>query len=65
MCPCKIISHIEVAVTNISSDPTHKTKTATEVGGTLVRIATHLDQSNYLANQKQGASNKIRFDSVS
>jgi hypothetical protein len=28
-----------------------------QIGGRLL-IATHLDQSNYLANQKQGAVNK-------
>jgi hypothetical protein len=59
MCPCKTISHIEeVAVTNNFSNPTHKTKTATEVGGRLLVIATHLDQSNYVPNQKQGVANK-------
>ncbi len=35
-----------------------KLKTATEVGERLLLIANHLDQSNYLSNQKQGAANK-------
>jgi hypothetical protein len=54
MWPCKNISHIQVLVTN--SFPTPLTMWL-EVGGRLV-IATHLDQSNYLANHKQGALNK-------
>jgi len=43
-------------------NPTHKTESGTalvgvQVGG-RVRRATHWEQSNYLANQKQGAMNK-------
>jgi len=45
----------------LSSNPTYKIKTldcsGLQIGGTLL-IATLLDQSNYLANQKQGAFNK-------
>jgi hypothetical protein len=53
-----MISRIEVAVTNIFPTPPIKLKTATEVGERLLLIANHLDQSNYLSNQKQGAANK-------
>ncbi len=48
----------------LSSNPTYKIKTldcwGLQIGGTLL-IATLLDQSNYLANQKQGAFNKYDF----
>jgi hypothetical protein len=55
--PCTNISHIRVLVTNFFPTPPIKLKLWLEVGGRLV-IATHLDQSNYLANQKQGALKK-------
>jgi hypothetical protein len=57
MWPCKNISHIQVLVTNFFPTPPIKLKLWLEVSGRLV-IATHLDQSNYLPNQKQGALNK-------
>jgi hypothetical protein len=43
------------------SNPPHKTQTelGLQVGERLL-IATHLDQSNYLANQKHGAVNKYK-----
>jgi hypothetical protein len=56
--PAKIISHIQVLVTSFFPTPPIKLKLWLEVGGRLV-IATHLDQSNYLGNQKQGALNKL------
>jgi hypothetical protein len=55
---CTNISHIQVFVTNFLPTPSIKLKLGLQVGGRLL-IATHLDQSNYLANQKQqGAVNK-------
>jgi hypothetical protein len=57
MWPRKNISHIQVLVTNFFPTQSIKLKLGLEVGGRLL-IATHLDQSNYLANQKQGALNK-------
>jgi hypothetical protein len=57
MGPCKNISHIQVFVTNFLPTPSIKLKLGLEVGGRLL-IATHLDQSNYPANQKQGAVHK-------
>jgi hypothetical protein len=49
--------HIQVLVTNFFPTPPIKWKLGLQVGGRLL-LATHLDQSNYLANQKQGAVNK-------
>ncbi len=57
MGPCKNISHIQVFVTNFLPTPSIKLKLGLQVGGRLL-IATHLDQSNYPANQKQGAVHK-------
>jgi hypothetical protein len=57
MWPCKNVSHIQVLVTNFFPTPPIKLKLWLEVSGRLV-IATHLDQSNYLPNEKQGALNK-------
>jgi hypothetical protein len=37
--------------------PPIKLKLGFQIGGRLL-IATHLDQSNYLANDRQGAANK-------
>jgi hypothetical protein len=39
------------------ANPTHKTKVGTANGWETTKT-THLEQSNYLANQKQGAVNK-------
>jgi len=52
MWPCKNISHIQVLVTFFFPTPPIKLKLGLQTGGSLL-IATHLDQSNYLANQKQ------------
>jgi hypothetical protein len=57
MWPLKHISHIQVLDTNLFSNATHKTETASTIAGRLLR-ATHLDQSNYLTNKKQGLVNK-------
>ncbi len=57
MWPCKNISHIRVLVTNCFPTPPIKLKLGQRVEESLL-IATHLDQSNYLANQNQGAVNK-------
>jgi hypothetical protein len=49
------------------SNPTLKLKVELQIGERLP-IATHLDQSNYLANQKQGEvikyNSTIQFDCV-
>ncbi len=61
--PCKNISHIQVLVTNYSPTPPIKLKLrllASTVGARLL-IATHLEQSNYLPNQKQGAVNEYNL----
>jgi hypothetical protein len=42
------------------SNPPISLKMGLQMGGRLL-IATHLDQSNYLANQKQGVVNKYDF----
>jgi hypothetical protein len=57
MWPCKNISGIQVLVINFFPTLPIKLKLGLQVGGRLL-LATHLDQSNYLANQKQGAVNK-------
>jgi len=57
MWPCKNISCIRVLVTNFFSTPPIKLKLWLQVGGRLV-IAIHLDQSNYLPNQKHESVNK-------
>jgi hypothetical protein len=44
-------------ITNFFPTPPIKLKLGLQVGSRLLR-ATHLDQSNYLANQKQGSVNK-------
>jgi hypothetical protein len=63
--PCKNVSHIQVLVTNFFLMPPIKLKLGLQVGGTASRwellIATHLDESNYLANQKQGAVNECEL----
>jgi len=62
MWPCKNISHIQVLVTNFFPTPPIKLKLGLQVGGRLL-ITTHLDQSNYLANQKLGAVNYLAYHS--
>ncbi len=58
MRPCENMSHIQVLVdTNFFPTPPIKVKLGVLVDGRLL-IATHLDQSNYLANQKQRTVNK-------
>jgi hypothetical protein len=57
MGPSKNISGIQVLVINFFSTPPIKLKLGLQVGGRLL-LATDLDQSSYLANQKQGAVNK-------
>jgi hypothetical protein len=56
MWPCWKISHIQVLSSNFFPTPPIKLKLGLQVNGRLL-IATHLDQSNYLANQKQGPVN--------
>jgi len=59
MWPCKNISHIQVLVITFFPTPPLKLNQDSkqlELGRLL--IATHLDQSNYLANQKKGIVNK-------
>jgi hypothetical protein len=51
------ISHIQVLVTYFFPTTSIKLKLGLKICGRLL-IATHLDQSNYLDNQKQGAVNK-------
>jgi hypothetical protein len=55
--PWENISHIQVLVTYFFPTPPISLKMGLQIGGGLL-IATHLDQSKYLANQKQGAVNK-------
>jgi hypothetical protein len=55
--PSKHVSHIKVLVTNFLPTPPIRLKPGLQVGGRLL-IANHLDQSNYLTNQKHGAVNK-------
>jgi hypothetical protein len=57
MWPCKNISHITVLDTNFFPIPPIKLKLGLQADERLL-IATHLDQSNYLAKQKQGTVNK-------
>jgi hypothetical protein len=52
MWPCKNISYIQVLIIYFFPTPPIKLKLR-------LLIATHLDQSNYLTNQKQGAVNKF------
>ncbi len=59
---CKNISQIQVQLFTFSN-PTHKTKTGTEIGGRLL-IATHLDQSNYLTNQHEMLCLAVPFTSL-
>jgi hypothetical protein len=48
-------------VINFFSNPTHKTETGIACRWERLLKTTHLDQSNYLANQKQGPVNKYGF----
>jgi hypothetical protein len=53
-------SHIQVLLTNFFPTSPIKLKLRLkQVGGTLLIATTHLDQSNYLPNQKQRAINKF------
>ncbi len=54
---CRNISEIQVLVTNFFRTSHIKLKLGLQVGARL-QIATHSDQSNYLANKKQEAVNK-------
>jgi hypothetical protein len=54
---CKNLSHIQVLVIYFIPTPPIKLKLELQTGGRLL-IATHLDQSNYPANQEQEAVNK-------
>jgi hypothetical protein len=56
MWPCKNISHIQVLGIYLLPTLSIQLK-GLQIGGRLL-VATHLDESNYLANQKQGAVNK-------
>ncbi len=57
--PCKNISQIQVSVIYFFPTPPIKLKLGLQIDGKLMAI--HLDQSNYLANQKQGAINKYNL----
>jgi hypothetical protein len=59
--PCKSTSHIQVLGTNFFPPPQIKRKLGLHVGGRLL-LATHLDQSNYVTNHKQGAVNKSNLN---
>jgi hypothetical protein len=61
MWPCKNISHIQVLVTNVFPTPQIKLKRGLQVGGWSL-LATHLDQSNYVTNQRQGVLNKSNLN---
>jgi hypothetical protein len=54
--PSKNISHIQVLVSNSTS----KLKLGQQIGERLL-IATHLEESNHLPNQKQAAVKKYDF----
>ncbi len=60
MWPHKNISHIQVLVIYFSPTWPIKLKLGLQIGGRLL-IATHLDQSNSLAHQKQGAVSKYNL----
>jgi hypothetical protein len=60
MGPCKNISQIQVPVIYFFPTPPIKLKLGLQIGGRLL-MAIRLDQSNYLANQKQGAINKYNL----
>jgi hypothetical protein len=60
MRPCKNISHIQGLVIYFYPTPLIKLKLRLQTGGRLL-IATHLDQSNHLANQRQGVVNKYNL----
>ncbi len=57
--PAKV-SHIQVLVSYFFPTPCIKLKLGLQICGRQL-IVSHLDQSNYLANQKQGAVNKYNF----
>jgi hypothetical protein len=57
--PAKI-SHIQVLVSYFFPTPCIKLKLGLQICGRQL-IVTQLDQSNYLANQNQGAVNKYKF----
>jgi hypothetical protein len=54
----KYFSH--PSFSDFSPTPPIKLKLGVQIGGRLL-IATHLDQSKYLTNQKQGAANEYDF----
>jgi hypothetical protein len=59
MQPCTSICHVQVFSYNqLFSNLIHTTKTRTASRWGRLLITTHLNQSNYLGNQKQGTSNK-------
>jgi len=49
---CQNVSHVQLLVANFFPTPPIKLKLGLQVSGRLL-IATHLDESDYLANQKQ------------
>jgi hypothetical protein len=57
----KYFSH--PSLSDFSPTPPIKLKLGVQIGGRLL-IATHLYQSKYLANQKQGAANEYDFTVV-
>jgi hypothetical protein len=60
MRPCKNISQIQVSVIYFFPTPPIKLKLGLQIGGRPL-MAIHLDQSNYLSNQKQGAINQYNL----
>jgi hypothetical protein len=57
MWPCKNISHIQILGIYLLPTLSIQLKLGLQIGGRPL-VATHLDESNYLVNQKQGAVNK-------
>jgi hypothetical protein len=60
---CKNISHFQVLVIYLFATLPIKLKLGLQIGWRLLK-AMHLEQSNYPANQNQGAVKSIRFDCI-
>ncbi len=59
-CSCKNISHFQVLVIYLFATLPIKLTLGLQIGGRLLK-AMHLEQSNYLANQNQGAVNQYNL----